>query len=321
MAPLQLLPLFQAKAVAVRPDVAAPPIYDMSPRGSEGSGDEAHDQLDAVNDIVSTRFPIEVEFASFLPPWRSRRDDVKSHSVATPTTIEELLDAGIEDQLELREDVDVARVQWPPAPESMKLRAQAFDVMTPRANTAGRSRRGDEPCGDDRGRFGAQSFAIEEEFAAFTAAQALSQLGPGRSEAEAAWKLCLMREKLKCLQRSRPNGSSFTWAPALSKGNNQASRVPDPPTPPRDESLWPSFLPVLVEEEAQGGDEDGRAREERGAPPLSARRPPAPPASDPFFHFGEIDAAEERIRAEQQALVVEAFGAWRFASTKEPRDR
>ena len=49
--------------------------------------------------------------------------------------------------------------------------------------------------------------------------------------------------------------------------------------------------------------ECGQPRHQRK--PKTAKRPHlgAPPASDPFFHFGEIDVAERRSLLEQEAGV------------------
>lgn len=324
MAPMAVVPLVPLQAMSQFSDVADPLTFQLTPRSDEeeddalgsgkttggGSGGGGRGGEDARAAARAAAFPIEVEFAFSSPRRRGR--ETSFHALATPrATDQEEVEAGEEDFLEMRED--------------MLSTTATSSSSSPRTQ-----------CSQAPSKLTFFSHAIEDEFAAFTAAQALHELGPGRSEAESAWRMCLLREKLKCMQRARQREqrkAGFAWAPALAaaaeeeEGQDRGA-AEEAASPARaDACLWPATLgPELAELVARGGaaaeEEDGSAAAgvadnavASAADPAAAQsRPSAPPASDPFFHFSDIDLAEERAIAEERALLSEVLRGWAAAA-------
>mmetsp|Transcript_100303 Transcript_100303/g.255200 ORF Transcript_100303/g.255200 Transcript_100303/m.255200 type:complete len:331 (+) Transcript_100303:73-1065(+) len=259
-----------------------PSTFNLSPRnlerGKAGEGCERDPPT----------YAIEREFAAFPSPSRSSRRtleiETSFHQLSTPPKAghegSELVsdeESGDEEALdgnsELAGKLRIAR---------RRTETQSFALTPPTHST---------------------EFAIEDEFAALTAAQALHQMGPGRQEAESAWRMCLLREKLKCLQRGKQRPRGFSWAPALARLNQVDNEAPgadgetsEVTSPHVDVDVWPRIAEDDVDDEALDG--GPRAAGELPSPSESrrGRAPTSPAAWDPLFDFEEMDLLELRRR-------------------------
>jgi len=260
--------------------------FDLSP--PKRLTDKSRQGLEGSDEV---RYEIEEEFSSLLSPeiLAAPVSPKKTvfHRLATPPRQRHSLSGpGVVDDSTGR--IRRGRKSHPGSKES------SSEVSDP--SVAG-------PNGDS------QSFPVEDEFAAWTAAQALQQLGSGRQEAESAWKMCLLREKLKCLQRSKEasagsggggsGGGRFTWAPALHDDamDAQADSTTDSTVAPVvDRDVWPSWQVQEL----------GEACESSELPLLDEEAVAPPVASDLFFNFAEIEDAEE----EQLSFLGSVLQAW-----------
>lgn len=165
--------------------------------------------------------------------------------------------------------------------------------------------------------------------AALTAAQALSDYGAGRSDAEAAWKLCLLRDKLRRTRRTNTERHLARAAAAQRQDDADAStsssevveqaRGEEVLQP--DAVLWPSSLQARPAMAWPAALEEGRWRfTDAASGPMSVfrhqTRCTAPPASDPFFHFDDMDLAEQLCHAFLRSVLQ----AWRGCVAADPED-
>lgn len=128
---------------------------------------------------------------------------------------------------------------------------------------------------------GSKAYAIEEEFGIFSAAQALRELGPGRDEAQLAWDICLLREKL---QRFGHVGliHQALEAHLLDLKSKDPESI-------ADEEVWPSCLVEI------------------GMDPSRFLRPLA---SDPHFNYALLEKVELHHAHERHALLTTCLAGW-----------
>lgn len=129
-----------------------------------------------------------------------------------------------------------------------------------------------------RGSKSRQVHRIEVELASLSAFELMREFGPGRIEAEAAWKACVLREKVRI-------------ARAIAVRRFQ---------PPQDESAAQIAAAEADEEEADTELMPTALAELGGAEALR------PLASDPVFNFAALEKAEQ----ECELLLIRVFGAW-----------
>jgi len=286
---------------------AAPPTYSLSPRtsvhGDQGEDGLLHGAIDEDVDSASAAFPIEAEFAALLrqpltPPRPSTPPQGQApdfHLLSTPRggRDDDLLSLAGESVADFGEDF-------------------LADLHLPQA---------DGSSGSSAGASLPKAYSIEDEFAALAALQALHELGPEK-EAEVSWRMCLLREKLKCLQKSRQRRGCFSWAPALAKsGDGDPVSMGNRTSPAyADVDIWPTMpdSPKIEDDEGTsrgfaaaskaGGSQRGSSEHDHGHETDCSEqcRPSAPRASDPYFHFGDIDEAER----EQEEFLRTVLHAW-----------
>jgi len=287
---------------------AAPPTYSLSPRtsvhGDQGEDGLLHGAIDEDVDSASAAFPIEAEFAALLrqpltPPRPSTPPQGQApdfHLLSTPRggRDDDLLSLAGESVADFGEDF-------------------LADLHLPQA---------DGSSGSSAGASLPKAYSIEDEFAALAALQALHELGPEK-EAEVSWRMCLLREKLKCLQKSRQRRGCFSWAPALAKSGGEAASTEGQPSPSHaDVDVWPT-IPEASESDEDNehlgagrgvdptirGSQGACGEEQRAhhqADCTEQRRCSAPKGSDTYFHFGDIDEAER----EQEEFLKSVLHAW-----------
>ncbi|CAJ1345824.1 unnamed protein product, partial [Effrenium voratum] len=118
----------------------------------------------------------------------------------------------------------------------------------------------------------------EEENAYISAVQLLKEMGPGRAEAEAVWKTCVLREKLR-LVRSM---AGERRPPSREVSVETADEVEDMELCPEN---WP----------------EDHFR---------------PQASDFAFNFAELDVSEQQSKAETKEVLASILRSWyNLAST------